>query len=129
MVASAQAMFYPANGRNSEISGKLRSNIQPMTAWDTLQWKNQTPGTTPVFKTPEWGDPTPSKGPDSWNYSKMLTHHNLTLENGKLNLSWRAMLCPVSQDRLDKISQENTTEPLIKNMADTLKDNIDIVQY
>ncbi len=131
VVASAQAMFYPANGRNEDSSGRLtglRADAQPPTAWDVLQWKNQTPGNAPTFESKEWGTP-PSSSAKAWSFSEAIKRTTVTSEGAKVELSWKAMLVPMSKSRSEETTKNGTASDAIKNSASVNAKNSNVLQH
>ena len=120
VMAAAQATYYPYNGRNtSPSSGKLQkqSGIQPLTAWDTLQWKNVKPGDLTTFSAPEWKNGNPHKGPSSWDYDQFCSRRLKTLPSANVELSWEAMLSPVTVTRLAQIAADSKANEAIRRAA------------
>ena len=131
VIAAAQATFYPSNGRNVDKKGRFVDadpSSQPNTAWDTLQWANQSTSTKPqlekwpIVKAPEWNNP--KVDPKDWETKpKALTYSamvNLSpskrdlldaLPEARIEPSWDAMLSPVTRSRLKAASEGRGCPP------------------
>ncbi|MBQ9873308.1 MAG: hypothetical protein IJM30_02490 [Thermoguttaceae bacterium] len=132
ITASAQATFYPYNGRNvkkgdssmalsnesTNAKVEKKENTQPNTCWDTLQWRNQNPGDVPIVNAPEWWNENPSNGPNAWSYETMTAPSTLdTLEDSKVELTWEAMTTPVTKSRLERVEDDSKATEAIKRAA------------
>lgn len=97
ITATAQAMFYNANGRKMPAQPQPKSLIQPDTGWDTLNWK-------PPVQAPEWGDtaPTDSGG----DILDLFQSSHAPDRPSQIQLNWQAKLTPVTQSRLSAARQK-----------------------
>ncbi len=140
--AVAQATFYPINGRNmpDADAGNFQSGessdqdryYQPNSAWDTLQWKNQNPDDPYRVKALEWKS-QPTTGPRSWSYQALIDDKvgDLRDPNVGVDLSWQAMLRPVSKSALLKVanSKDPNTTDAMKKAAKATANGIDAVCF
>lgn len=124
-ITVAQAMFYPATGRNSKGNGTLKDldndlDYQPLTAWDTLQWKNYNPGGPPIFEALEWYNPPTTNYSESLSFTDLFSNNRVFADhNGTRRMfSWHAMLCPVSQAGLRRLAEDSNAE---RNMSQAVQ--------
>jgi hypothetical protein len=139
MTAVAQATFYPSNGRNMTKNGRLanystanapgkRPKCQPYTCWDVLQWRNYNPGGEPIIYAPEWENTAPSKGPKAWDYAELISNKAFdSLDSSKVELSWEAMLTPVTKDRLERVSRDPSAPDFVKKAAKNAANHIEVL--
>jgi len=130
-VAIAQAMFYNANGRDTNTQGNLNSKpgIQPLTGWDTLQWKWS-------IQAREWNsppDPNSMRGGGFFNATnfniggvqnayRQLVERRTMNEKAHIQLNWQAKLTPVSKQALQRLKKTESSQKndQIQNACDLM---------
>src|SRR5579872_4522473 len=91
VTATAEAMYYNANGSRVPDKPSKDSKTQPDTGWDTLNWN-------PPVTALEWGDSTPTEA--GGDPSALLEGAFPPPAAAKIKLNWQAKLVPVTMSRL-----------------------------
>jgi len=120
ITATAQAMFYNANGRRIPEQRPPKSPTQPDTGWDTLNWK-------PPVQAPEWGDTAPTNS--GGNVLDIFQSSHSPDRPSQIQLNWQAKLTPVTQTRLRAARQKLPWSDLLGREPTTGKNDQSLIQH
>jgi hypothetical protein len=110
MTTFAQAIYYNSNPQ--QAAPVAISKVQPIVAWDTLNWH-------PDAKPPEWGAKASVAPSSKWPW-EIFTSEDAFVGQAKAKLNWQAKLMPVTKRRFEEAAKASVValEPdMTKNLG------------